>query len=114
MGSHQRPDVRAVMGAWHVLAIGWIVLWSGVYLSALVDWHLIMRKVSGISCPRSCERPGKQRWAGITALWCFHRGVARLLVPAVLIGCPTVIGALSESSGGRAICFRSEPRSRCI
>jgi hypothetical protein len=89
----------------NVLVVGWIVLWSGVYLSSVVDWFLILPKVSGIACPAPCERPGKQRWAGITALWCFHRGFARLLVPAVLIGCPTVIGALTASPGGRAICF---------
>jgi hypothetical protein len=89
----------------NVLVIGWIVLWSGIYLSALVDWFLVLPKVSGVSCPAPCERPGKQRWAGITALWCFHRGFARLLVPAVLIGCPTVIGAVTASSGGRAIAF---------
>jgi hypothetical protein len=102
VGAHPFKTVGLVF---NVLTVGWIVLWSGVYLSALIDWYLIMPKVSGISCPGPCERPGKQRWAGITALWCFHRGFARLLVPAVLIGCPTVIGALSKSSGGRAICF---------
>lgn len=89
----------------NVLVVGWVVLWSGIYLSSLIDWYLIMPKVSGVACPAPCERPGHQRWAGVTALWCFHRGFARLLVPAVLIGCPTVIGALTTSSGGRAICF---------
>lgn len=88
-----------------VLDVGWIVLWSGIYVSALVDWFLVLPKISGISCPAPCERPGNQRWAGITALWCFHRGFARLLVPAVLVGCPTVIGALTSSSAGRAIAF---------
>jgi hypothetical protein len=90
---------------YNVLVVGWLVLWAGVYLSSLVDWFLIMPKISGVACPAPCERPGHQRWAGITALWCFHRGFARLLVPAVLIGCPTVIGAITSSSGGRAICF---------
>ncbi len=88
-----------------VLLVGWIVLWAGVYLSATVDWYLIMPKVSGISCPAPCERPGKQRWAGVTGLWAFHRGFARLLVPFVLIGSATVIGALTHSSAGRAIAF---------
>lgn len=89
----------------NVLSIGWVVIWSGVYLSSLVDWFLILPKVSGISCPGPCERPGEQRWAGITALWCFHRGFARLLVPAVLVGSPTVIGAITENGAGRSICF---------
>jgi hypothetical protein len=88
-----------------VLAVGWVVLWAGVYLSSALDWYLVMPKVAGISCPGPCERPGKQRWAGVTGLWAFHRGFARLLVPFVLIGCPTVIGALTGSSGGRAIAF---------
>jgi hypothetical protein len=88
-----------------VLAVGWVVLWAGVYLSSVLDWYLIMPKVAGISCPAPCERPGHQRWAGITALWCFHRGVARLLVPFVLIGCPTAVGALTASGGGRAVAF---------
>lgn len=90
---------------YNVLSVGWVVLWSGVYLSSVVDWFLIMPKVSGISCPGPCERPGRQRWAGLTALWCFHRGFARLLVPAVLVGSPTVLGALSNSGAGQAICF---------
>jgi hypothetical protein len=88
-----------------VLTIGWVVLWSGVYLSSLVDWFLVLPKISGVSCPAPCERPGQQRWAGITALWCFHRGFARLLVPAVLIGCPTVIAALTKNGAGQAIGF---------
>jgi hypothetical protein len=96
---------HAVGFVFNVLVIGWVVLWSGVYLSSLVDWYVIMPKISGVACPAPCERPGHQRWAGITALWCFHRGFARLLVPAVLIGCPTVVGAITQSSGGRAICF---------
>lgn len=57
-----------------VLSIGFVVLWTGIYLSALFDWFLILPKVSGISCPGPCERPGRQRWTGITQLWCFHRG----------------------------------------
>lgn len=81
------------------------MLWSGIYLSALVDWFVILPKVSGISCPAPCERPGRQRWAGITALWCFHRGLARIVVPVVLIGCPAAIGAITKSGPGRAICF---------
>ncbi len=88
-----------------VLSIGFVVLWSGIYLSALVDWFVILPKVSGISCPAPCERPGRQRWAGITALWCFHRGLARIVVPVVLIGCPAAIGAITKSGSGRAICF---------
>jgi hypothetical protein len=96
---------HAVGFVFNVLIIGWVVLWAGIYLSSVVDWFLIMPKVSGVVCPAPCERPGHQRWAGITALWLFHRGFARLLVPVVLIGCPTVIGALTSSAGGRAICF---------
>ncbi len=88
-----------------VLTIGWVVLWSGIYLSSLVDWFLVLPKISGVSCPAPCERPGKQRWAGVTGLWCFHRGAARLLVPLVLIGSPTVIGAVASSSAGQAISF---------
>jgi hypothetical protein len=113
LGAGGSELVRAM--SWHplahvglvftVLTVGWVVLWAGVYLSSAVDWFLIMPKVAGISCPAPCERPGHQRWAGITALWCFHRGFARLLAPFVLIGCPTVIGALTSSAGGRAIAF---------
>ncbi|MHB8532543.1 MAG: hypothetical protein ACYDC2_07470 [Solirubrobacteraceae bacterium] len=88
-----------------VITVGFVVLWTGIYLSSTVDWYLVMPKVAGISCPGPCERPGHQRWAGITALWCFHRGFARLLVPFVLIGCPTAIGALTGSGGGRAVAF---------
>jgi hypothetical protein len=88
-----------------VLSIGWVVLWSGIFLSALVDWLLIVPKISGISCPAPCERAGQQRWAGVTALWCFHRGFARLVVPTALIGCPAAIGAVTTSAAGRAISF---------
>lgn len=88
-----------------VLAVGWVALWAGIYLSSAVDWYLIMPKVAGITCPGPCERPGQQRWAGITGLWSFHRGFARLLVPFVLIGCPTAVGALTASGGGRAVAF---------
>jgi fumarate reductase subunit C len=99
-----RPFAQVGM-VFTVLVVGWVVLWAGVYLSATVDWYLIMPKVSGISCPGPCERPGKQRWAGVTGLWAFHRGFARLLVPFVLIGSATVIGALTHSAAGRAIAF---------
>lgn len=91
--------------AFEVLVIGWVVLWSGIYVSSAIDWYLVMPKVSGISCPGPCERPGEQRWAGITGLWSFHRGVARLLVPGVLIGCPTVIAAITSSGAAQSICF---------
>jgi hypothetical protein len=95
-------DVGLVL---EVLVIGWTVLWTGVYLSALVDWFVVLPKLSGIACPAPCERPGRQRWAGVTAIWCFHRGAARLLVPAVMIGCPTVIGAITDVPAGQAISF---------
>lgn len=72
--------------AFEVLLIGWVVLWSGIYVSSAIDWYLVLPKVSGISCPGPCERSGEQRWAGITGLWSFHRGIARLLVPGVFIG----------------------------
>jgi hypothetical protein len=91
--------------AFEVIVVGSVVLWSGIYLSSTIDWYLILPKVSGISCPGPCERPGQQRWAGITGLWSFHRGVLRLLVPAVVIGCPTVIGALTEHDAVQSICF---------
>ena len=88
-----------------VCSIGWIVLWVSVYVSAAFDWFLITPKISGIVCPGPCERSGRQRWVGITALWSFHRGLARLLVPASLLGSAAAIGALTESSAGRAIAF---------
>lgn len=102
LGVHPFDGVGLVLD---VLAVGWVALWAGIYVSSLVDWFLIMPKVSGVSCPAPCERPGKQRWAGITGLWCFHRGVARLLVPLVVVGCPTVIGAITDSSAGSAVAF---------
>lgn len=86
-----------------VVVVGWVVLWSGVYLSSLVDWYLILPKVSGISCPAPCERTGKQRWAGVTGLWSFHRGVARLLVPVVIVGCLAVVGAVSDDATVQAV-----------
>ncbi|HEV2999101.1 MAG TPA: hypothetical protein VGW75_00075 [Solirubrobacteraceae bacterium] len=101
-------DVRPfqdVGPAFEVLVIGWVVLWSGVYLSSAIDWYLVLPKVSGVSCPGPCERPGQQRWAGITGLWSFHRGIVRLLVPGVLIGCPTVLGAVSGGRAAQSICF---------
>jgi hypothetical protein len=91
--------------AFEVIVIGWVVLWSSVYVSSAIDWYLVLPKVSGISCPGPCERPGKQRWAGITGLWSFHRGIARLVVPGVFIGCPTVIGAISGEGGVQSLCF---------
>jgi hypothetical protein len=95
----------AEVAPFDVLVIGWIVLWSSVYVSSLIDWYLIMPKVAGISCPGPCERSGQQRWAGVTGLWCFHRGAARLGVPLALIGCPTIIGALTTSPTGQAVAF---------
>jgi hypothetical protein len=102
--AHAEPFDQVGM-AFEVLVIGWVVLWSGIYVSSTIDWYLVLPKVSGISCPGPCERSGQQRWAGITGLWSFHRGIARLLVPGVLIGCPTVIGAITSSGAGRSICF---------
>jgi hypothetical protein len=91
--------------AFEVLVIGWVVLWSGIYVSSAIDWYLILPKVSGISCPGPCERSAQQRWAGVTGLWSFHRGIARLLVPGVLIACPTVIGAIGGGGASQSICF---------
>lgn len=71
----------------------------GAYLSAAVDWYLILPGVSGIVRPAPCQAPSRERWARVSKLWFFHRGVATILVPFCILGLFFYMAATSEDAG---------------
>lgn len=79
--------------------IATIVAGLGTYLSAAVDWYLILPGVSGIVRPAPCQTPGRERWARVSKLWFFHRGVATILVPFCILGLFFYMAATSEDAG---------------
>jgi hypothetical protein len=86
------------------IVVGLLVMWLGVFVSSMVDWYLILPKVSGISCPAPCEANDGERWTSVTNLWYFHRGVAPLLVIGVIVGVPAYVGAISDDPKAQQLC----------
>jgi hypothetical protein len=91
------PAVNAII-------VGWVVLWTIVYVSALVDWYWILPKVSGIVAPPPCTVVGGKTFDRMTGLWLFHRGAATALVTFVLAGVPAwIAGTIDEGSWERTL-----------
>jgi hypothetical protein len=84
--------------AFDVPIIAITVITAGLYCSALVDWYLILPKISGISSLAPCELAGRQRWVNVTGLWLFHRGFLRVLIPICVAGTFAVIALLSDNT----------------
>jgi hypothetical protein len=80
------------------LIIGALVGVLGVFLSSLVDWYVILPKVSGLAGPAPCEKSEGEMWKYTTCFWFFHRAMATALVYLVLVGIPTYMGNISSGS----------------
>lgn len=74
------------------LIVGLCVGSIGVFLSSLVDWYVILPKVSGLSGPAPCEQAESGDWKYTTCIWYFHRALATALVYLVVIGIPSYMG----------------------
>jgi len=86
-------------------AIASVVAGLGVYVSATVDWYVIMPGVSGLVRPAPCQTPGKERWARVSKLWFFHRGFATILVPVCILGVFSFMAATSEDVGSERLAW---------
>lgn len=100
-GIEPLTDVGVLFDA---LVVGFLVIWLGIFISSMVDWYLILPKVSGIACPAPCEANDGERWTAVTNLWYFHRGVAPLLVIGVMVGVPAYVGAVSDDPKAQQLC----------
>lgn len=80
------------------LAVGLVVGSVGVFVSSLVDWYLILPKVSGMAGPAPCEQAGGARWKYTTDIWYFHRAVATALVYLAATGIPVYMGGTASGS----------------
>jgi hypothetical protein len=89
--SHQLVDA---------LLIGLCAGAVGVFLSSLVDWYVILPKVSGLSGPAPCEMAESGAWKYTTCVWYFHRALATAIVYLVVIGVPSY---MSNVVSGQAI-----------
>ncbi len=81
------------------LIVGVTVGAVGVFLSSLVDWYVILPKVSGLAGPAPCECAGGARWKYTTDIWYFHRSAATALVYLVATGIPSYMGGTAKGSG---------------
>ena len=79
------------------LIVGVVVGTIGVFLSSLVDWYVILPKVSGL-WPAPCEANDGERWKYTTCIWYFHRAMATAVVYLVVVGVPTYMGDISSGS----------------
>jgi hypothetical protein len=77
------PEVIDVSWAVRSVALAVTVVWALVYLSSLVDWYVILPRVSGQLGARSCRAPWETGWATFphtwretTRWWHIHRIVA--------------------------------------
>lgn len=82
------------------VSIGAAVGGLGVYVSAIVDWYLILPAVSGIVSPAPCQAPARERWARVSKLWFFHRGAATILVTLCVISVLGYMAQTADDAGG--------------
>jgi hypothetical protein len=80
------------------LIVGLAVGSVGVFVSSLVDWYVILPKVSGIARLAPCEQSGGTRWKYTTDIWYFHRAVATALVYLAATGIPVYMGSTASGS----------------
>lgn len=75
---------------------------AAIFVSSLIDWYWILPRVSGVVRRAPCEEAGGQRWARVTGVWLFHRGVATTIVAGCLYGVFLYMGGQDQSTSGRA------------
>jgi hypothetical protein len=80
------------------LLVGLVTASIGIFLSSLVDWYLILPRVSGIAGPAPCEKPGQERWRYVTCIWYFHRALATAIVYGVAVGIPAFMGSTTSGN----------------
>ncbi|MGN6558757.1 MAG: hypothetical protein ACTHLH_12215 [Solirubrobacterales bacterium] len=99
LSGHLQPTlgVAAVHGTASALAPAAAVIWG----SSLVDWYLILPRISGQLGPRPCraaeeeERfPFPETWREVTRWWYIHRAIGTL---AFRLGLIVAAGALAHS-----------------
>src|ERR1043165_5483738 len=82
-GFHERP-IDIGLSVWSPLLVA--VAFAGVYLSSLVDWFVILPRISGMLGPRPCRASELRHprfphtWRETTRYWLVHRSVAFLLL----------------------------------
>jgi len=76
-----------------------VVAGLGIYVSAAVDWYLILPSVSGIVRAAPCQAPGRERWATLSKLWFFHRGAATIVVILCIVGLFAYMAATAGQAG---------------
>jgi hypothetical protein len=69
-----------------------------IFVSSLIDWYWVLPRISGIVRKAPCEEAGGQRWARVTGVWLFHRGVATTVVAASLPGIFVYMGEQDRAS----------------
>lgn len=82
----------------HALIVGVVIGSLGVFISSLVDWYVILPKVSGFAGPAPCECAGGTRWKYTTCDWYFHRAAATAIVYVVVTGIPAYMAGTSTGS----------------
>jgi hypothetical protein len=82
------------------LIIGLCAGSAGVFLSSLVDWYVILPKVSGLAGPAPCELAESGAWKYTTCIWYFHRALATAIVYLVVVGIPSY---MSNTASGKGI-----------
>jgi len=80
LGGVERPDG---VGTARSVALALLAMWSCIYVSSLVDWYVILPRVTGQLGARPCrshlgQEPGvwPKTWCETTRWWYFHRLVA--------------------------------------
>lgn len=81
------------------LIVGVTVGAIAVFLSSLIDWYVILPKVSGLAGPAPCECAGGARWKYTTNIWYFHRSAATTLIYLAATGIPSYMGGTAKGSG---------------
>jgi hypothetical protein len=97
------PDAIGVAGSVRSVVLAVTVVWALVYLSSLVDWYVILPRISGQLGARPCRAAGEAGWSTFprtwretTRWWHIHRIVAAFgftfgLTYAITLGLAGVI-----------------------
>ncbi len=93
-------DIAALASAGRLaeaLAVAAFAASAGLFISGLVDWYVILPRVSGIAGPAPCETAGPELWRYVTGIWYFHRAAAIAIAYAAAVGVPAYMGATASS-----------------
>jgi hypothetical protein len=81
------------------LIVGVTVGAISVFFSSLIDWYVILPKISGLAGPAPCECAGGSHWKYTTSIWYFHRAAATALIYLAATGVPSYMGGTAKGSG---------------